>query len=1161
MAKFLKTKAINKQKNKVRGLIAKARSNAFKKGFSIDPSYVYCQGIKEIYLDSRTKLLSHEFSPFLNWVDEQNRTVAFDLLASKPRYADLAGVISSGISRGDLEAELLWVTHLLTNQSPKINDFVDFNTKLENLILAEKINEAINLIETFDNRHGSSFYTHEIRIALENLSGGLEQQKSYVAKVRSNVNGGLLGFLSYYISIRNENKTTISKFKEDLNLRLEKHKYYDETIKHYLRYKLAGEIEENKECLADIIFVEQSHHIFDLYNTYLAILQKVVQGSNVDLFKTFLIYCCNHLECINDPKIKRIKNKLDNAFLTLPNRNIKISDELLSGNVRNSIRAWNSMSITDKSDPWQFIYFGFTLSQIDSIKIKHNIQSPLYVPHLISKIATPSEKNSKLYLDKIKKILLNFPCLNFLNGVYEFADQILNKNPCDVYNFDKIGFSSKFHGIEDNQEGDLKIFLNSTTSDVWNLSRNVNHKSTSNIPQNVYNTFKAISMINSGNYQDTVDLILSMGRASYGTLWPINLSFLLSSYFNAHDTNRIVRAITTEGVKSKKSFPIHSIEKFLNSHNWMAYKNIDDPILTCVAIHLLWKHNDNAEVASMLRYSIRQCLRNKKIKLPSELIKLKRTTSLRVWKYFFREVCRNQFIDQLVQGSNSLLLERQKICAHMSNIDYDFTDCYENEMADIASSLAIDNGKKFIDRTRIHVDADSLTRWASKELIEDYRRYHDLLDVNVKASFENEFNEIFSDILKKGGNATKWKSLNKDSEADMVFISLIARLSDEFLNSPEYGLDFYLSKRVRHQSFIGLIRGPLEFGNLITTKESSGEYNSNEFVLSRLSSLPEENLKYIDSELKKFAKKFDDLLESTKNSYFQIYGTDNPKGLIKLEIQEQAFFLLKMMTHKVKNFTDFIDFAISVFWASLSIPLSNVRQYISQNLKQAIVTLFDELTMNLKKSLSFSSTEVHRLIHDIKNCSIEVQRELDFAAQWFSRGNIEDITQSTFDANQILDIAIESTLKCHQSFHPNIKKNVINNNDMLLDTISLVFVHDVMFVALGNIFRHSGLKNPNVLVTTEITDETYSISVESGFSTKNIQHTLEKLTEIRNLIKERKFERRTRKEGGSGLLKIAAAALQDPLGKIEFNVIDESFVLNVTSRLFMASLSLEGDHG
>ncbi|NVO59409.1 hypothetical protein [Photobacterium damselae] len=265
-----------------------------------------------------------------------------------------------------------------------------------------------------------------------------------------------------------------------------------------------------------------------------------------------------------------------------------------------------------------------------------------------------------------------------------------------------------------------------------------------------------------------------------------------------------------------------------------------------------------------------------------------------------------------------------------------------------------------------------------------------------------------------------------------------------------------------------------------------------------------------------------------------------------------------MMTHKVTEFSDFVDIAIQIFWTSLSSSLSKVRQYISHNLKQSIVALFDELTINLKKIVPCQNMALYSLIHDIKNCSIKVQRQLDLAAQWFSRSGTDDIAQSTFDAEQIVDIAIDSTLKCHQSFHPKIHKSILNEDGLLLDTTALMFAHDVMFVALGNVCRHSGVKEPNIAIETKVKEKSYSINVKSDFSSKN---THEKLEEIRKLIDERKFERRTRKEGGSGLLKIAAAALQDPLGSIDFGVIDDSFTLNVTSRLFMTSISVEDIHG
>lgn len=1159
VGKTLKSKTLNKQKNKLRGLISKARSTTFRKGLNLKPSYIYCRGLKEIYMDSRTKLLPHEFEPFLLWVQEQNQTVASDLSKSETLYVDLEGVISTGVSRSNLENELIWISTILKINSVLLNEFILFNEKLECSIISGSIPEAISLIEDFESKHGTSFYTNENRIALENLNGGLEKQKEYVAEVRSKVKNGLLGFISYYTSIRNEDKTTITKFNEDLNTRLENHKYYDESIKRYLKYKLSGEIACDLETFNDILFIEQSHHLFDLYNTYLDILHKISQIDGLSDLNKIIMSCCDRLIDIDDYKIKKIICNIEKTPPSLPNRGYELSDNLFVGNIRKSFITWSKMPAKDKCDPWQFIYYSFALSSIKEIRDRKLEQSPSNIPFLLREIILPSNINSKIHLDKIRKIHLNYSGLHFIKDIYIFAELLLHSAPLRKYSFENIGFNCKLVGCENTYTSEKSKCFNNITSYAWDLIRGTNNNYYK-IPESIKQTLIAISMINTKDYVSAINTIKDLGRSNYRNLWPINLDLLLHSYFNISDVNNITRIIATEGVKEYKPYPLSSIKNFLSCDDWSKYNNVSDPILACVAIHLLWKQNSNSETASMLRFSIRQCLKKNKVRRPSELLKLKRKTPLRVWKYFFREVCKNQFIDQLVQGSNELLHERQAICAHMSNIDYEFTDFYEDELADIAKSLAIDNGKRFIDRTRIHVDVDALGRWAEKELIEDYRRYHDLIDVKVKDSFENEFNEMFSELLKKGGNTTKWRSLNKDTEADMVFISLLAKLSDEFLNSPEYGLDFYLSKRVRHQSFIGLIRGPLEFDDLITTKESSGEYDKNQHIISKLSDYPDDIINAIDKELRKFYKKFDDLLENTKTAYFQINGPDNPKGLIQLEIQEQSIFLLQMMSHKVTEFSDFVAIAIQVFWTSLSSSLSKVRQYISNNLKQSVVALFDELTINLKKIVPFQNVALNSLMHDIKTCSTKVQRQLDLAAQWFSKSGTNDIAQSTFDAEQIVDIAIDSTLKCYQSFHPKIKKTILNDEDLLLDTTALMFAHDVMFVALGNVCRHSGVKEPNILIETRVKEQSYSISVKSDFSSKNIKNTHEKLEEIKKLIDERKFERRTRKEGGSGLLKIAAAALQDPIGSIDFEVIDDSFILNVTSRLFMTSISMEDIH-
>ncbi|MDX7750394.1 hypothetical protein [Aeromonas caviae] len=1162
--KNIQSKTLVKQKNKLRGLIADIKSSAFKKGINKNPSYLFSRGIKYIHLDSRTKLLPHEFKPFLEWVNEQEHTLLPEVSQSNSGYGDLAGVISSGISRCDLEIELLWVAQLLSVNSNKINNFIKISRNLEQLILANEIKQSISILETCDDIYGHSFWSHQLRIALEQLEGGLERQKEYVSTVRNQIKGGLLGFVSYYTSIRNEDKTTISKFKDDIYHRLSKHKKYDSSVKSYLKHRLLNEIQANEDFISDVLFVEQSHHIFDLYETYISVIQKIIQSSSLEKYKKNVSNCLDIISPINDFRIEKIKSKIHHSRPNAPQRSTGVSDSILTGNIKEAIKNWNLLTPQEKVDPWQLIYRGFSKTSHDKKDHSNLKQSPNNISTFVSDLLVASANNVSSALDRVHKIALNYTTFPSMKGLCEFSDNFINRNPDDLFIPNEVGMYSYYYGVEDvtsNQEYLNYFSGKSITSSLWGELFGVDSIVNDIIPSNIFKSFKARGLLLNKRYSDVAETISNIGKSGYKTLWSINLDCLLSSYYLSGDINSLAKILSVEGVKEHPPMPLYSITNYLGGRNWLEFKKVDDPIIACVAIHLLWKKNENQETASLLRFAIRHCLRTFKVKLPSELIKTKRTASLRVWNYFFREVCKNDFIDQLVKGTKELMKERQAICMHMCNIDHEYADIYREEITDLASKLAIDHGKNIIDRTRIHVDSEALKRWANKELFEDYHRYHDLLDVNVKASFDSEFNEIFSDLLDKGGNSNKWRSLDKNSEADMVFISLLARLSDEFLNSPEYGLDFYLSKRIRHQSFIGLIRGPLEFDNLITTKESTGgEYDSNHDLLNKFNKLPPEDIHRIDSELKKFSKRFDDLLENTKNSFFQIESPDKPKGLIKLEINEKVLFLLKMTTHKLENFSDFIDFAVSVFWTLLSYSLDRVRVYINTNLKQNVSSLFDELVQNLKKCSQLNDIELVKLVHNIKTCSIKVQRELDQAALWFSRNDTVESVQSTFDANQLLDIAIDSTLKCHQSFHPKIDKKVINNDDLLLTTPTLVFVYDVMFVALGNICRHSGVEQPNIFITTEITQTTYSIEIKSDFSPSNLKLTMDKLDEIRTLIKGRRFERRTRKEGGSGLLKIAAVALQVPSGHIDFNVTDSTFTLNVTYSIIMTRVPVEVEY-
>ena len=98
-------------------------------------------------------------------------------------------------------------------------------------------------------------------------------------------------------------------------------------------------------------------------------------------------------------------------------------------------------------------------------------------------------------------------------------------------------------------------------------------------------------------------------------------------------------------------------------------------------------------------------------------------------------------------------------------------------------------------------------------------------------------------------------------------------------------------------------------------------------------------------------------------------------------------------------------------------------------------------------------------------CSTEVQRALDDVMSWFSHVDIE-LHKRYFSLDQIVDIAIDSVLKCHRTLEPDICREIEGSCEMSAN--DLVFVHDVLFVACDNVKLQSGVKMPKISVIVRV---------------------------------------------------------------------------------------------
>src|SRR5690606_21519086 len=114
------------------------------------------------------------------------------------------------------------------------------------------------------------------------------------------------------------------------------------------------------------------------------------------------------------------------------------------------------------------------------------------------------------------------------------------------------------------------------------------------------------------------------------------------------------------------------------------------------------------------------------------------------------------------------------------------------------------------------------------------------------------------------------------------------------------------------QSFIGLIRGPLEFAQLITTRESeSGNYRRNEYWLSKFAGLDAQANDRLSEVFDRFAAKFDDLLIAAKDASFQIRSSEKPSGLLSIELNAPLFLLMRSLANIDRELSYFISAAVA----------------------------------------------------------------------------------------------------------------------------------------------------------------------------------------------------------------------------------------------------------
>ena len=354
----------------------------------------------------------------------------------------------------------------------------------------------------------------------------------------------------------------------------------------------------------------------------------------------------------------------------------------------------------------------------------------------------------------------------------------------------------------------------------------------------------------------------------------------------------------------------------------------------------------------------------------------------------------------------------------------------------------------------------------------------------------------------------------------ILFHQMILSIRDKFLFDPRYGLDKYLSARIRHGTLITQLRNHFLLHSFVTNKKEGGEYSRiSPWTQQRMTTLQDVTKKAINDRLLQFTEWIDEQLRLVKEVKIQIKterseGKDG--GLFDYSESLIADMIVDLESDSYESFDAFVHTAIGILWKWTVKVLEDVRNYF-QEYKETVLQEMTNLQNDIMQLMVNAPMLANNFKDAITTCRTEFQSDISVVSSWFKP---EKSKVRFFSVQQAVDTSLSVINKINQN---SLSFDNININDTCnysgdyFNAFHDVF-HDMMNNILGYETKRPELKGKGQIVINNIKGVLF-IEVSNPIDNKDqedIQKILDEQQNFPLLIAGGK----TRKEVNSGCVKI-----------------------------------------
>ena len=480
------------------------------------------------------------------------------------------------------------------------------------------------------------------------------------------------------------------------------------------------------------------------------------------------------------------------------------------------------------------------------------------------------------------------------------------------------------------------------------------------------------------------------------------------------------------------------------------------------------------------------------------------------WVYFLRYVCVPEILDSSIDyaSSDDLEEERIQLCQRLLALDSTNADAHSTEIRRLTQARAVRDSVHQVDSSKVYVDTAGITKSLDRVFYESFDRYRQWYRLEERLRYS-----IFT-VDVKGRRVTRIADVVQLDAVVELFNALFSELRDRYISSNEYGLDSYLSLRIRHGTLAGQLRRLFEERRIITTFDTStNTYQSNGYWMGRFAGLTD--TARLDGRLAVFSKRIDDVIDDVKRNWIQIRSATRPEGLFDFEYDNAELASLYLQYCDIDELEDFIAVCIEELNARATRVLSGVRSAIRENLRNTLIEALNELETDVIRSLYGEHRSEFRAC--IGQCRTETQQELELIAGWFE--TVGDVAMPDYELHHVVATSVEMLRRTS----PETTARPVTTHDarFRLPGGTFTYVVDMVYIPLENAAKYSPDGAPGVCIHISEKAGRAAITISNPLPSDANLALLEDLAhELHVRVNESGASHAVRREGGSGYYKL-----------------------------------------